>query len=78
MSSTDGLTNESESKLILSDFYNDKLLGFYFYKEKLQRITHMDSESVVGNIYIGYVKDVVKNINAAFIEFGNDLKDIIL
>lgn len=74
MSSTDGLTNESESKLILSDFYNDKLLGFYFYKEKLQRITHMDSESVVGNIYIGYVKDVVKNINAAFIEFGNDLK----
>lgn len=74
MSSTDGLTNESESKLILSDFYNDKLLGFYFYKEKLQRITYMDSESVVGNIYIGYVKDVVKNINAAFIEFGNDLK----
>lgn len=60
MSSTDGLTNESESKLILSDFYNDKLLGFYFYKEKLQRITYMDSESVVGNIYIGYVKDVVK------------------
>ena len=67
MSSTDGLTNESESKLILSDFYNDKLLGFYFYKEKLQRITYMDSESVVCNIYIGYVKDVVKNINAAFI-----------
>ena len=74
MSNTDALSNKSESKLILSDFYNDKLLGFYFYKDKLQRITHMDSESVVGNIYIGYVKDVVKNINAAFIEFGNDLK----
>lgn len=74
MSNTETLTNDSESKLILSDFYDEKLLGFYFYKGKLQRITYIDSESVVGNIYIGYVKDVVKNINAAFIEFGNDLK----
>lgn len=29
------------------------------------------NESLVGNIYLGYVKDIVKNINAAFVEFSD-------
>lgn len=67
-------SGETDAKLVISKFYKDKLLAFYFYKDKLQRISNMDSDSVVGNIYCGYVKDVVKNINAAFIEFGDNLK----
>ncbi|SHI31722.1 ribonuclease E/G [Parasporobacterium paucivorans] len=34
--------------------------------------TRENSQSVIGNIYIGKVKNIVKNINAAFIEYEND------
>lgn len=34
----------------------------------------MDSESIAGNIYIGRVENIVKNINAAFIEIENKKK----
>lgn len=67
-------TNHNKFNMVLSEFYNNKLMGFYFEDDKLQRISHMDSESVVGNIYCGYVKDVVKNIGAAFLEFGDGFK----
>lgn len=43
------------------------------------RIIDMDIEDTVnksdiGSIYVGKVKDIVKNINAAFIEYGNSAK----
>lgn len=60
-----------DNKLIISDFYYGHLLGFYFINNHLYRIQSFDTHSLVGNIYCGYVKDIVKNINAAFIEFGN-------
>lgn len=31
-----------------------------------------DEEALLGNIYVGRVRDVVKNINAAFVEIGKD------
>lgn len=58
-----------EQTLVLSDFYNKHFLGFYFSGIKLQKIENLNDNSIVGNIYCGYVKDIVKNINAAFIEF---------
>lgn len=60
-----------DNKLIISDFYNGHLLGFYFINDHLYRIQNFSDDSLVGNIYCGYVKDIVKNINAAFIEFGD-------
>ena len=33
-----------------------------------------ENKSLVGNIYLGYVKDIAKNINAAFIEIADGIK----
>lgn len=35
-------------------------------------IFYDNEESIIGNIYIGHVKDVVKNINCAFVEYAKD------
>lgn len=61
-------------KLIISDFYDGVLLGFQMDGNQLQRVFDLSEDSVLGNIYCGYVKDVVKNINAAFVEFENGKK----
>lgn len=58
-----------ENKFIISDFYDTKLLGFEFHEKKPARIYDFSDEPVLGNIYCGYVKDIVKNLNAAFVEF---------
>ena len=33
-----------------------------------------DERSVLGNIYVGYVNDIVKNINCAFVEYEQGKK----
>lgn len=65
------------NRLIISDFYNNILLGFYFINDELYRIQNFSDNSLIGNIYCGYVKDVVKNIDAAFVEFGDNLKGFL-
>ncbi len=65
------------NKLIISDIYG-YTLGFQLEDERVVRIYDFSNESVVGNIYCGYVKDVVKNINAAFVEFDSDKKGFYL
>ena len=62
--------------LVISKVKN-KTLGFQFENQVLCRIHNLESESLVGNIYCGYVKDVVKNINAAFVEFDSDKKGFL-
>lgn len=64
------------NKLIISDFYKNILLGFFFVDDVLERIYPLQGD-VVDNIYAGYVKDIVKNINSAFIEFDNDKKGFL-
>ena len=66
-----------DNRLIISDFYNNILLGFYFINDELYRIQNFSDNSLTGNIYCGYVKDVVKNIDAAFVEFGDNLKGFL-
>ena len=66
-----------DNRLIISDFYNNILLGFYFINDELYRIKNFSDNSLIGNIYCGYVKDVVKNIDAAFVEFGDNLKGFL-
>lgn len=65
------------NKLIISDFYKNILFGFYFEDDKLQRLVNLKNDNVVGNIYCGYVKDVVKNINGAFVLFDDNKKGYI-
>lgn len=66
-----------DNRLIISDLYNNILLGFYFINDELYRIQNFSDNSLIGNIYCGYVKDVVKNIDAAFVEFGDNLKGFL-
>ena len=66
-----------DNRLIISDFHNNILLGFYFINDELYRIQNFSDNSLIGNIYCGYVKDVVKNIDAAFVEFGDNLKGFL-
>lgn len=66
-----------DNRLIISDFYNNILLGFYFINDELYRIQNFSDNSLIGNIYCGYVKDVVKNIDAAFVELGDNLKGFL-
>ncbi len=49
---------------------NRKIFSSYFEKEELIEINveNEESESILGNIYLGKVKNIVKNINAAFVE----------
>ncbi len=64
------------NNLVISKVRN-KILGFQFEDDILCRIHDFQSETLVGNIYCGYVKDVVKNINAAFVEFDKDKKGFL-
>lgn len=59
------------NKIIISTVKN-KVFGFEFINDTLERIINLENNSLIGNIYCGYVKDIVKNINAAFIEFGDN------
>lgn len=58
-----------DNKFIISDFYHGHILGFAFIDDELRQIYNLDKNSLIGNIYCGYVKDIVKNINAAFVDF---------
>jgi ribonuclease G len=43
-------------------------------EDNLVRIHNFQQDSVLGNIYCGYVKDILKNLNGAFVEFDKDKK----
>lgn len=61
------LDNEiMKSATVMAYYDNDVITDFSCYYD--------DEESLVGNIYLGYVKDIAKNINAAFIEIADGIK----
>lgn len=66
--------------------HNKNYLATALYQgKKLLEISleYQDSQSILGNIYVGRVRDVVKNLNAAFIEIAPgvrcyfDMEDLI-
>lgn len=63
-------------KLIITDFYNNILLGFHLIDDEIEMIYDF-SESEVGNIYCGIVKDVTKNLSSVFVEFGDGKKGFL-
>ena len=60
------------TKVVNNDAY--KIITTKFNDFQLNRITVADeSRSILDNIYVGKVKNVIKNINAAFIEIENGI-----
>ncbi|MDF2951513.1 MAG: ribonuclease, Rne/Rng family [Anaerocolumna sp.] len=61
-----------KEKLIIVKQKNQIITAVYDGNDMLQvSIDHKDASSILGNIYIGKVKNIVKNINAAFVEISD-------
>lgn len=65
------------SNILVVSKVRNKILGFQFEENKLSRIYNLENKSLVGNIYVGYVKDIVKNLNAAFVEVDGESKGFL-
>ena len=65
------------SNILVVSKVRNKILGFQFEENKLSRIYNLENKSLVGNIYVGYVKDIVKNLNAAFVEIDGESKGFL-
>lgn len=60
------------NKLIITKQDNKIISAIYEANDMVQvNIDHTDNTSILGNIYIGKIKNIVKNINAAFVEIGD-------
>ncbi|MBO5260972.1 MAG: ribonuclease E/G [Coprococcus sp.] len=59
-------------KLVVTD-YNDKILQTILEDGKITDFNLSDTQSVLGNIYIGKVENIVKNIHACFVDYGDKL-----
>ena len=57
---------ENSEFLVVATYEQDKLSDLNCYS--------MNEESILGNIYIGRVENIVKNLNAAFIRFSEKEK----
>ena len=66
--------------LITKIFFQEKkyLLWSLLEEEKIVElyVTPVSSQEILGNLYVGRVKDVVKNLNAAFVEISPRLKQL--
>lgn len=65
------------SNILVVSKVRNKILGFQLEENKLSRIYNLENKSLVGNIYVGYVKDIVKNLNAAFVEIDGESKGFL-
>ena len=65
---------ETLSNILVVSKVRNKIIGFQFEENKLSRIYNLENKSLVGNIYVGYVKDIVKNLNAAFVKIDGESK----
>lgn len=65
------------SNILVVSKVRNKIIGFQFEENKLSRIYNLENKSLVGNIYVGYVKDIVKNLNAAFVGIDGESKGFL-
>ena len=63
-----------EYKYIITDINNKIFCCIYTSDNTCHYLKPLDSGSIVGNIYVGRVENVVKNINSAFIEIADKQK----
>lgn len=62
----------SKNKIVITEYKEKKLMSI-FEDDRLSRFFFDEESSIVGNIYVGKVKNIVKNINAAFVEIGENM-----
>jgi ribonuclease G len=60
------------NKLIITK-WQDQTLTALTSEQELLELRLEDDASVLGNIYIGKVKNIVKNLNSAFVDYGENL-----
>lgn len=69
MTETDGM----ENKLIITQKEN-QIFSFLYQNHDVVEITVEEAEqNILGNIYLGKVKNIIKNINAAFVEIEDGM-----
>lgn len=54
-----------DDKYVTSTISDDKIVEF--------SCTNVNSSNIIGNVYVAKVKNIVKNINSAFVEIGNNI-----
>ncbi len=59
------------SKFVITR-WNGRLLTAQFAGREAVELGLEEESSILGNIYIGKVKNIVKNLNSAFVDFGSD------
>lgn len=59
-----------EGKILITT-YKDKEVALLLKENRLLNLYNIENDSKVGNIYVGKVKNVVKNLNACFVEVAD-------
>ncbi len=65
------IVGELMNKYLLTEI-NNITMGFLLEEGKVNEIRSYDEESILGNIYVGRVSNIVKNINAAFVDIAKN------
>lgn len=60
------------NKLIITRL-NDRILTALFSEKEALELSLEENASILGNIYIGRISRIVRNLNAAFLDFGEGL-----
>ena len=59
------------TKFVITE-YKEKIMAAVYEDDKLMEFIFSEPDAVaVGSIYIGHIRDISKNINAAFVDIGN-------
>ena len=61
------------SELVITNYKNSTLCAVYNNKVMVQAAATRKKEAHIGNIYVGRVDNIVKNINAAFVNIAENL-----
>lgn len=60
------------NKLVITN-YEDHILEAVYSDGKLSDLMLFDRQSILSNIYVGKVENIVANIDAAFVDIGTGL-----
>ena len=66
----DASDTDMDEKVVITT-YNNKEIAAYWKQNRLRSLSVIENDSKIGNIYIGKVKNVVKNLDACFVEIDN-------
>ena len=67
------LVNRADSNCIFYRLtrWNERILTALFSEKEALELGLEENASILGNIYIGKINRIIKNLNAAFVDFGD-------